>query len=250
MENRILGIIPARFASSRLPGKPLVDIHGKPMIQRVYEQVQKSTSLSGIVVATDDQRIMDVVTGFGGNCEMTSTDIRSGTDRCASIVKMEKYSDFDVVINIQGDEPMIDPGQIDLLCNIFESPEAEIGTLVRKCGDGDDVFNPNNVKVLFNKKSKAIYFSRSVIPHIRGKEQSEWMQTHQYYHHIGLYGYRKEVLLHLSSLQMSSLEKAESLEQLRWIEEGYDIFVRESEHENHAVDTPEDLEKIRLLYKI
>ncbi len=236
-----IGIIPARYASSRFPGKPLVEIGGKSMIQRVYEQVSKV--LDAVCVATDDQRIFDAVTAFGGKVVMTSDQHKSGTDRC-----FEAYgkagSGRRVVVNIQGDEPFIQPEQIESLCACFDDPNTQLATLVKPftVADGEAaLFNPNSPKVVINKNSEAIYFSRSVIPYKRGAETKEWLSHHQYYKHIGLYAYRSDVLAEITKLPQSSLELAESLEQLRWIENGYKIKVGITEMETIGIDTPDDL---------
>lgn len=239
---RILGIIPARFASTRFPGKPLADIAGKSMIQRVYEQAQKASSLDEVLVATDDERILIHVNGFGGRGILSSENHQSGTDRCAEVAG--KLPGFDVIINIQGDEPFIDPRQINLLCTCFAEPETELATLVKKIGSKEELYNPNIPKVIFNKRSEAIYFSRTAIPYLRGKDPLSWLDEHTYYKHIGIYGYRVPVLKNLSELPLSSLEKAESLEQLRWIENGYSIRVAVTDLETVSVDTPEDLENL------
>ncbi len=239
----ILGIIPARFASTRLPGKPLVDIVGKSMIQRVYEQCKKSELLTHVIVATDDHRIQDHVVGFGGDAAMTSVNHQSGTDRCAEIA--HTHQDYDVYINIQGDEPFIDPAQIDLLCKCFEQPNHQIATLIKKIDSIEELRNPNTPKVVINIRQQAIYFSRAAVPFIKGKEIEEWLSQHTYYKHIGIYGFRKQTLFDLTKLPTSDLEKAESLEQLRWIENGYQIQTCMTDQESQAIDTLEDLQKIR-----
>lgn len=240
---RFIAIIPARYASTRFPGKPLADMAGKPMIQRVYEQVKKA--LNEVWVATDDIRIFETVEAFGGKAVMTSSDHRSGTDRI-----QEAYSKigggFDVIINVQGDEPFIQPEQIEALKNCFDSKEVELATLVKpfKKEDGFDVlFNPNSPKVVINKKNEAIYFSRSIVPYIRDAHHTEWLDKHTFYKHIGMYAYRSDVLSEITKLPQSSLEKAESLEQLRWIENGYRIRVGYTTLETIGIDTPEDMEK-------
>jgi 3-deoxy-manno-octulosonate cytidylyltransferase (CMP-KDO synthetase) len=240
----ILGIIPARFASSRFPGKPLVDIGGKTMIQRVYEQAKKSLKLSEVVVATDDERIADEVKKFGGNFVMTSDQHRSGTDRCAEAVKKVK-GNWDAVINIQGDEPFIQPEQIDLLAGLFENNSIQIGTLVKKLVDPSDLDNPNTIKVVLNHNSDGIYFSRSPIPFLRGVEKKQWAEKHFFYKHIGIYGYRADVLEKLTLLAPGKLEMAESLEQLRWLENSYSIRTAFTTLETLSVDSPEDLEKLK-----
>ncbi|MDB5004242.1 MAG: kpsU [Mucilaginibacter sp.] len=240
---QILGIIPARYASSRFPGKPLIDIGGKSMIQRVYEQAKKCGHLTEIIIATDDERIFDHVTAFGGVAVMTSADHQSGTDRCAEVARA--HSQYHVIINIQGDEPYIDPEQITKLANCFTSPDVQIATLVKKVKTEQELNNPNTPKVIVNKLSEAAYFSRSPIPHIRGEEPANWLEFYSFFKHIGIYGYRADVLQQITKLPISALEKAESLEQLRWIENGYRIKVAETELETYAVDTPEDLELLK-----
>lgn len=239
----IIGIIPARYASTRFPGKPLVDIHGKPMIQRVYEQAKKSGSLSDVIVAMDDSRIETAVVQFGGKVCMTSPNHPSGTDRCAEVVEKMNL-DCQAVINIQGDEPFIDPGQIDLLCACFQDERTQLATLIKVIDSTNVLFNPNTPKVIIDKDGFAIYFSRQAIPHIRGVEENDWLKKHTFYRHIGIYGYRTDVLRTITQLPPSSLEKAESLEQLRWIENGYRIKTAVTTFESPAVDTPEDLKHL------
>jgi len=239
---QILGIIPARYASTRFPGKPLVVIAGKSMIQRVYEQAKKCSHLTEVVVATDDIRIYDHVLAFGGAAIMTSADHQSGTDRCAEVAL--QHPQYNVIINIQGDEPYIDPEQITKLAFCFNDAATQIATLVKKVVNEQELFNVNSPKVVINKLSEAVYFSRSPLPHIRGQEQQNWSSYFTYFKHIGIYGYRADVLQEITKLPVSSLEKAESLEQLRWIENGYRIKVAETELETYAIDTPEDLEKL------
>jgi 3-deoxy-manno-octulosonate cytidylyltransferase (CMP-KDO synthetase) len=240
----ILGIIPARFASSRFPGKPLVDIGGKTMIQRVYEQAKKSAKLGEVVVATDDERIADEVKKFGGNFVMTSGEHRSGTDRCAEAVK-KVSGNWKAVINIQGDEPFIQPEQIDLLASLFENPDVSIGTLVKKLSDPADLDNPNTMKVVLDIHGNGMYFSRSPIPFVRGEEKSRWTEKNFFYKHIGIYGYRCDVLEKLTGLPPGKLEIAESLEQLRWLENGYAIRTAFTTMETLSVDAPEDLERLK-----
>jgi 3-deoxy-manno-octulosonate cytidylyltransferase (CMP-KDO synthetase) len=239
---KVLGVIPARFASTRFPGKPLVMIAGKTMIQRVYEQACQCQKLTEVIVATDDQRIADEVLKFGGKVTLTSSKHQSGTDRCAEVAT--QHPDFDVIINIQGDEPFINPEQIDLLISCFNTPEVQLATLIKTIDKPDDLFNVNSPKVLINHLQQAIYFSRQTIPYLRNYPETEWLNQHQYYKHIGIYGYQREALLAVTKLAPSSLEQAESLEQLRWIENGYKIQTRVSHHETVAIDTPEDLERI------
>ena len=223
-----LGIIPARYASSRFPGKPLVDIGGKPMIQRVYEQAKKV--LKYVVVATDDTRIYDCVKSFGGKVVMTSTEHRSGTDRCYEAMSLQPMA-YDVVINIQGDEPFIHPEQIEALMRCFDNDQTDIATLVRPFGANatfKELSNPNTPKVVFDDSKRALLFSRSVIPYQRGIAPEDWSAHYAYYAHVGIYAYRSEVLKAITTLPASVLEKAESLEQLRWLEHGYCIQVAET----------------------
>lgn len=240
---KFISIIPARYASSRFPAKPLADMAGKPMIQRVYEQVQKV--VSEVWVATDDKRIESVVTSFGGKAIMTSPDLQSGTDRIYAAYK-NIDSDADVIINIQGDEPFVQPSQIEAVMRCFETDDIQIATLVKpfRKEDGFDVlFNPNSPKVVINKDNEAIYFSRSIIPYIRDVHHTKWLDKHTFYKHIGMYAYRADILKQITSLPQSSLEKAESLEQLRWIENGYRIKVGYTDTETIGIDTPEDLQR-------
>ncbi|MEQ8475435.1 3-deoxy-manno-octulosonate cytidylyltransferase [Fulvivirga sp.] len=243
---KILGIIPARYASTRFPAKALTDIGGKPMIQRVYEQASKSSLLSKVVIATDHNAIAEAVSGFKGNYCMTSPDHQSGTDRCQEVVEKETES-FDYVINIQGDEPFIDPSQIDLLAGLLDG-ETELGTLVKKIDHINDVFDSNVVKCVFNAHSEAMYFSRSAIPHLRNHPKEEWLKHHDFFKHIGIYGYRIDVLNSITKLPVSGFEKAESLEQLRWLENGYKIKVAITDIQSYGVDTPADLEKLKGFY--
>jgi 3-deoxy-manno-octulosonate cytidylyltransferase (CMP-KDO synthetase) len=243
--DNILGLIPARYGSTRFPGKPLADIGGKPMIQRVYEQAAKV--LMHVYVATDDERIEQVVLNFGGKVVMTASHHQSGTDRCTEALnKVEELENrtFDVVINIQGDEPFIEPELLQTLSACFNSSLTEIATLVKPLTNPDDLFDPNKPKVVINALSDAIYFSRSPIPYLRQYPQDQWFAKHPYFLHIGLYGYRSDVLREITNLTPSTLELAESLEQLRWIEHGYKISVRSTTHDSIAIDTPGDLERI------
>ena len=244
---KILGIIPARYESSRFPGKPLIDIAGKSMIQRVYEQCLKSSGLNKVIVATDDRRILDHVIAFGGEAAITSDKHLSGTDRCAEVA--EGYPEFDIIINIQGDEPMIDPLQIDLLCSCFNRPDTSIATLVKKINTNEELFNENTPKVTLNRDYEAIYFSRTSIPFLRGKEKDSWLTHHTFFKHIGIYAFRSKILKKLTKLPVSDLEIAEALEQLRWIENGYRIQVAITDRESQAIDTPEDLQKLLTLLK-
>lgn len=241
---KFIGIIPARYASTRFPGKPLADMDGKPMIQRVYEQVIQA--VDEVCVATDDERIEAAVKAFGGKVVMTSDKHRSGTDRCfEAYQKIGKG--FDVVINIQGDEPFIHPEQIETIKSCFTDEQVQIATLVKPFFPDDDfestLFNPNSPKVVVNKKMEAMYFSRSIIPYIRGKQYTEWLPSHTFYKHIGMYAYRADVLAEITALPQSTLELAESLEQLRWLENGYKIKVGITRQETIGIDTPEDLLK-------
>lgn len=239
---KVLCVIPARYASTRFPGKPLVMIDGKSMIQRVYEQALKTSGLHQVVVATDDDRIADAVEAFGGSFVMTQSTHQSGTDRCAEV--SSQFPDFNVIINIQGDEPFVDPAQIELLISCFEDPKVELATLIKKIKAEEELFNPNIPKVVINSNSEAIYFSRQTIPYLRNVSTENWLNTHQFYKHIGIYGYSRNTLLNITKLSPSVLELAESLEQLRWIEHGYAIQTRVTEIETIAIDTPEDLNKI------
>ncbi|QNL48682.1 3-deoxy-manno-octulosonate cytidylyltransferase [Olivibacter sp. SDN3] len=239
----IIGIIPARYASTRFPGKPLVAIHGKSMIQRVYEQAAKAPSLQQVVVATDDDRIAHHVDGFGGKVIMTAPTHQSGTDRCAEVIAIENT--YDIAINIQGDEPYIDPAQIELLASCFENSETQIATLVKKINTYHELFNTNTPKVLLNNMQEAIYFSRTALPFQRDIAPENWLEHYVYYKHIGIYGYRCEVLTALTNLPISALEKAEALEQLRWLENGYRIKTAETSLETLAIDEPDDLNKLK-----
>lgn len=242
---KILGIIPARFASSRFPGKPLVDIGGKSMIQRVYEQAQKAPSLTSVAVATDDQRIYDHVLGFGGEVYMTSENHPSGTDRCyEAYQKAGGSSKFDYVINIQGDEPFIDPAIIEQMAVLLDS-KTEIATAVKKIKDYNMLFDPNVVKAVLALGKQCLYFSRQTLPYVRGGAPESWLDHADFYKHIGLYAYRSDVLEKIALLQPSKLENTEKLEQLRWLEHGYKIFATITEYESIGVDTPEDLGKLK-----
>ncbi len=241
---KTLGIIPARYASTRFPGKPLVDIAGKSMIQRVYEQAKKCAQLSEVIVATDDDRIFEHVHSFGGKAVMTASTHQSGTDRCAEVA--EKHPEYDVIINIQGDEPYIDPEQINKLISCFDDANTQLATLIKKVLNEQELHNTNSPKVIINKNSEAIYFSRSPLPHIRGQEPQNWLHHFTYFKHIGIYGYRADILEQITKLPVSPLEKAESLEQLRWVENGYKIKVAETEIETIAIDTPEDLKNLKM----
>lgn len=238
---KFIAIIPARYASTRFPAKPLAMLGGKRVIERVYEQV--AGVLDDAVVATDDERIYDAVRAFGGKVEMTSTEHRSGTDRCWEAY-CKQGGEFDVVINVQGDEPFIQPSQLQALKECFNSSDIDIATLVKPFAESDGITaleNPNSPKVVVDNQMRALYFSRSVIPYLRGVEKQEWLRRHTFYKHIGIYGFRTEILKAVTSLPQSSLEIAESLEQLRWLENGYKIGVGISDVETIGIDTPEDL---------
>jgi 3-deoxy-manno-octulosonate cytidylyltransferase (CMP-KDO synthetase) len=242
----IAGIIPARYASTRFPGKPLFDIQGKSMIRRVYEQAKKSKSLSKVVVATDDERIFDHVLSFGGEAVITAGDHPSGTDRCWDAFRQLKEA-YQYVINIQGDEPFIDPSQIDTLAALLNDGTTELATLMIPISNYEYLFDTGEVKIVLNDKMEALYFSRMAIPFIKGIDQQEWHKHHAYYRHVGMYAYRTDILKKITRLPVSSLERAESLEQLRWLENGYKIKCAITHFESHCIDTPEDVEKIMKL---
>ncbi|MCG8410188.1 MAG: 3-deoxy-manno-octulosonate cytidylyltransferase [Bacteroidales bacterium] len=242
---KFIGIIPSRYESTRFPGKPLADINGKTMIRRVYEQAK--LTLKHVYVATDDLRIADEVEKFGGKFVMTSKEHQSGTDRIAeaiNIIQKQENVSFDVAINIQGDEPFIQPQQIQEIISCFNNADTQIATLVKKIETSEDIFNPNKPKVIFDNNMKAIYFSRSPIPYLRNVEKNKWHKEHAYYKHIGMYAYRTEILQELSKLKQSKLELAESLEQLRWIENNYRIFVALTNFESFGIDTIDDLNEV------
>ena len=243
---KFMAIIPARYASTRYPGKPLAILGGKTVIQRVYEQVK--SVLNDVYVATDDERIYHAVTEFGGKAVMTRADHKSGTDRIEEAAekiedsgKWNEESDNVVVINVQGDEPFIQPSQIETLMHLFDDPETQIGTLGKPFESIEAIENPNSPKIVTDNRGFALYFSRSVIPYIRGKERDSWFGEYPFLKHLGIYAYRREVLAEVTKLPMSSLEKAESLEQLRWLQNGYRIRVGLTDIETVGIDTPEDL---------
>ena len=243
---KFTGIIPARYASSRFPGKPLALLGGKPVIQRVYEQV--SAVLDDAYVATDDERIFQTVEGFGGKAVMTRTDHKSGTDRIEEAV--EKLGcQADVIVNVQGDEPFIQRSQIESVCRSFDDPDTQIATLGKPFESVEAMKNPNSPKIVLDNRQCAMYFSRSVIPFIRGVEEGEWLLHYPFLKHLGLYAYRREVLAELTRLPQSSLEKAESLEQLRWLQNGYRIKVGLTDVETVGIDTPQDLERAEAFLK-
>ena len=239
----IVGIIPARYASTRFPGKALIDINGKSMIQRVYEQAALSKSLHKIYVATDDERIFNHVSAFGGNVLMTAFEHPSGTDRCQDAIK-QLGDEYRYIINIQGDEPFIHPNQIDELATILKDDSVEIATQMIPVNDHTLLFDKGEVKIVLNDNCEALYFSRMVIPFIKGIKESEWHNYHTYYRHVGMYAYRRDILEKITQLPVSSLEKAESLEQLRWVEHGFKIKCVLTNYESHCIDTPEDIEKV------
>jgi 3-deoxy-manno-octulosonate cytidylyltransferase (CMP-KDO synthetase) len=250
---KFIGIIPARYSSSRFPGKALFVIEGKTMIQRVYEQAKKSSILSELLVATDDVSIESHVKKFGGHVVMTSKDHSCGTDRCHEafhiINTQSKYDTDDAVINIQGDEPCINPQQIELVASCFKNKDVKIATLVRKMDSVDDLLSSSVMKVVCDKNKRAMYFSRSPIPYFQSLDQKQWLKKHTYFQHIGIYAYRVHVLDEIHKLKPSSLEKAESLEQLRWLENELPIHVEITKHASHSVDVPGDIDKIITLLK-
>lgn len=242
-----IGIIPARYQSTRFPGKPLALINNKPMIQWVYENVAKS--VNEVWIATDDERIFKAVEGFGGKAIETLSTHQSGTDRCAEASKkLEEKIKFDIVINVQGDEPFIKPEQIELLKSCFED-DADIATLIKKIDTNEEIFNPNRPKVVTDKQQNALYFSRSPIPFVRGTEKTDWQEKNDFWAHIGMYAYKKDVLQKISKLKQTELEIAESLEQLRWLENGYKIKTAITNHQSIGIDTPEDLNQALQLLK-
>lgn len=237
---KFIGIIPARYASTRFPGKPLAMLGGKPVIQHVYEKVAASLEIA--YVATDDERIYDTVKPFGGNVVMTRKDHKSGTDRIEEAI--EKIGgDWDVVVNVQGDEPFVAKSQLDTICHCFDDATTQIATLGKPFTSMEAVNNPNSPKIVVDNQGFAMYFSRSVIPFVRGKEPAEWLQHYPFLKHLGIYAYRKEVLKEVTQLPQSSLELAESLEQLRWLQNGYKIKVGTTDVETVGIDTPEDLQR-------
>lgn len=243
----IIGIIPARYASTRFPGKPLTMIKGKSMIQRVYEQAKKAKLILEVVVATDDERIADHVKGFGAQVIMTKENHPSGTDRC-----FEAYSligkQFDYIVNIQGDEPFLEPEQIDSIANCCDG-KTEILTQMTKCNSETVLFDQGEVKIVLNSDKEALYFSRSVIPFLKNLPENEWHNNFDYFRHVGMYAYRSDILEKITKLKVSPLEKAESLEQLRWLQNGYKIKCVETNFDSHCIDSPEDIEKVLRLMK-
>lgn len=237
---KFIGIIPARYASTRFLGKPLALLGGKPVIQHVYEKV--AAVLEAAYVATDDERIYDVVKSFGGQVVMTRTDHKSGTDRIEEAI--EKIGgEWDVVVNVQGDEPFVAKSQLDTICHCFDDPTTQIATLGKPFESMEAVQNPNSPKIVVDNMGFAMYFSRSVIPYVRGKEKSSWLTHYPFLKHLGIYAYRKDVLRQVTQLPQSSLEIAESLEQLRWLQNGFKIKVGTTDVETVGIDTPQDLER-------
>ncbi|HXP49277.1 MAG TPA: 3-deoxy-manno-octulosonate cytidylyltransferase [Bacteroidia bacterium] len=241
---KAIGIIPARYASTRFPGKPLVVIQGKTMIHRVYEQASKCSSLGSVVVATDDERIYKEVESFGGNVVMTAEHHKNGTERCVEALQKKNKANWDVIVNIQGDEPFIYPEQIDKVVACFKNKEVQIATLAMALENEKDLHNPSIIKVVRKQNGEALYFSRSPIPFARDAKGADWTDKHGYLKHIGLYAFRTDIIEKLVALPPSSLELAESLEQLRWLENGYPIYVDLTKQESISIDTPEDLKKL------
>lgn len=244
----ILGIIPARYASSRFPGKPLAQIKGKSMLQRVYEQATKASLLNEVIIATDDARIAEHAKTFDAKVVMTKAEHPSGTDRCFEAYQLNKTK-FEYIINIQGDEPFLDPEQINSLAQVCNGT-VEIATQMIKTTNHEVLFDKGEVKIVLNKNNEALYFSRSVIPAIKNQPESEWHKHFNYYRHVGMYAYRSDILEKITRLKPSALEQAESLEQLRWLENGYKITCVETDFDSHCVDTPEDIEKVLRLMNI
>ncbi len=238
---KVLGVIPARYSSSRFPGKPLIDLKGKSMIQRVYEGAIKSTKIEKVIVATDDQRIVDEVLRFGGEVMLTSIDHTTGTDRCGEVAK--KYPDFDVVINIQGDEPLVDYRQLDALVQAFENESVSIATLGIKDVTLEDINNTNRIKIVVNHDNKAMYFSRSAVPNFANAKGNP-LTIYPYLRHIGLYAFRVKTLFEIIELAPTKIETIESLEQLRWLYYGYSIQIIETDIETPNIDVPADVEKV------
>lgn len=236
---KILAIIPARFASTRFPGKPLIDIWGKPMIQRVYEQAKKSNLLHQVVVATDHTTIYETVKNFGGKVFMTKPTHQNGTERCAEVAEALQQEKYDIIINIQGDEPFFEPEAIQQIAHCFQNPATDIATLVKPIENPKDIDNPSVIKAVIAQNQKALYFSRQAIPFYRQKPAKPL-----YYKHIGIYAYRPKVLQQIVQLHASPLEQAESLEQLRWLENGFNIYTNTTSHDSNSVDTPEDLSQL------
>ncbi|MER3524212.1 MAG: 3-deoxy-manno-octulosonate cytidylyltransferase [Ignavibacteria bacterium] len=241
--SRAVAIIPARYASQRLPAKPLAEIAGKPMIQHVYEQAARASLIERVLVATDDERIAETVHRFGGVALMTPSSLQSGTDRVAFVA--QSATDADIIVNMQGDEPLMAPAMIDEGVRLVDAGTAPVGTLVRRIDRDEELFNPNVVKVVLGKDGACLYFSRSPIPFGRDLAHSEWLRHHTYYKHIGLYVFRRSFLLHFPTMAQTPLERAEKLEQLRILEHGFTIAAAVTTYDSIPVDTPEDLERVR-----
>ncbi|MBN2616545.1 MAG: 3-deoxy-manno-octulosonate cytidylyltransferase [Bacteroidales bacterium] len=243
---KVLGVIPSRYASSRFPGKSLADVCGKSMIRRVYEQALKSKMLDQVVVATDDDRILNHVKEFGGDVLMTDQQHPNGTARCEEVLRKleEEGHSFDVVVNIQGDEPFIQPEQIEKVIVPFRDNRVQISSLAAEIKNQETLFNPNEVKVVMNDNGFALYFSRHPIPYIRDAKEADWLKLFSFYKHLGLYAFRSDVLKKIVQLIPSQLEQAENLEQLRWLEKGYGIHMSLTDYEAQGIDTPEDLAKL------
>lgn len=240
---KALAIIPARYGSSRFPGKPLVNIEGKTMIQRVFEKASAAYEVDKVIVATDDQRIYDHVQAFGGTVMMTASTHRSGTDRCGEVATL--ISEYEIIVNIQGDEPFIPSEMIDELVVFFRTnPDRKIATLVKMIEESTHLFSPHTVKTVMDQHGNALYFSRQPIPYQRGVLEIDWFENHDYYKHIGMYAFNRNTLLELVKLPISKLEQAEHLEQLRWLENGYTVAVGVTQHESIGIDTPEDLSRL------
>ncbi|MEM6395604.1 MAG: 3-deoxy-manno-octulosonate cytidylyltransferase [Bacteroidota bacterium] len=243
----MLAVIPARYGSTRLPAKPLLDLGGQPLIWRVYEAVRTCQAIDEVVVATDDERILKAVTDLGGNCQMTDPNHQSGTDRVAEIsARLPKY---EYILNVQGDEPFIQTQQLQSVIALLAKDRAQIGTMARPLGQIDQILSQQVVKVVMNDAREALYFSRSPIPFIRDLDQAEWVDQHAHYQHLGLYGFQREVLSSLTKLEVSTLEQAEKLEQLRWLQAAFKIKVALTDHVGMGIDTPEDLETARQIFK-
>lgn len=244
---KVLGIIPARYSSTRFPGKPLVVINGKTMIEHVWNGVSGTGLVDKVLVATEDKRIMDAVAAFGGDAVMTGKHHKSGTDRCGeAMTKLgDELKQYDVIINIQGDEPKVAAEHIKLVIDAFSNPDTQIVTLKKKITSLAELNSTDTVKVVCGPKGNALYFSRQAIPYLRGIAKEMWLRRQPYYKHIGIYAFRREVLEQVVKLEQTALEKSESLEQLRWLENGYSIYVRETNKESVAIDIPEDLNKLK-----
>jgi len=242
---KVIAVIPARWASKRFPGKVLADINGKSMIRRVYEQINKSDIPEQVIVATDDERIREHVEQFGGRVVITGPHHRNGTERCNEAAKkIHEEMPVDLVINVQGDEPFLDPAMITQLVSCFHDAKTNIATLIKKIQTSDDLYDPSVVKVVTDQSGKALYFSRAAVPWLRNIDQKEWLQKHCFYKHIGIYAYRSSVLNMISTLKATPLELSESLEQLRWLENGFPVMTKITEYESIGIDTPDDLLKV------